>query len=501
MDLMPAPIHFRFSLSALAMLATTPALALTAEELWAEWQSQSAAMDQMVTATEVVPGNGSLTINGFASTYRDDEVSTVARIDQIVMTEAGDGSVMVTMSDTYAITFTFMPGFGDPPVNLGVNMIMPDLEMRVSGEVGARLYEYAAPRITIEEGEISGGGGPPPTIDLMIALEDVAATYRIDGTDPSDLSYASTSSVAGIIGAVDVRPPPGEEGQLKAAFSVGAMEGEGSGRLGNLIEAGANPDIVPAGFDLSGAFSYESLTYEMTFESNADAFSLFYRNGGGRIAATFSETEVDYAVSARATTALMMGTEIPVPIDVSVGSAEIALRVPLAASTEPQALSARLAYQDVEISEELWGMADPAQAIPRDPISVVADLSGSVMVMANLLAMDPMAMGAPPGELRDMTLNELRISVGGATLTGSGSAEFAPGPIPMPVGSVDLQLSGGNGLLDRLQAAGLVPIEQLAMVRGMLGAFARPGATPDTLESTIEFTEGGGITANGVPLQ
>ena len=51
-------------------------------------------------------------------------------------------------------------------------------------------------------------------------------------------------------------------------------------------------------------------------------------------------------------------------------------------------------------------------------------------------------MGAPPGELRDMTLNELRISVGGATLTGSGSADFAPGPIPMPVGSVDLQLSG-----------------------------------------------------------
>jgi hypothetical protein len=63
------------------------------------------------------------------------------------------------------------------------------------------------------------------------------------------------------------------------------------------------------------------------------------------------------------------------------------------------------------------------------------------------------------------------------------------------------QLSGGNALLDTLQGAGIVPIEQLAMVRGMLGAFARPGATPDTLESTIEFTEGGGITANGVPLQ
>ena len=42
-------------------------------------------------------------------------------------------------------------------------------------------------------------------------------------------------------GALDVTPPPGEEGQLKVAFSLGAMEGEGEGRLGNLIEAGANP--------------------------------------------------------------------------------------------------------------------------------------------------------------------------------------------------------------------------------------------------------------------
>jgi hypothetical protein len=52
-----------------------------------------------------------------------------------------------------------------------------------------------------------------------------------------------------------------------------------------------------------------------------------------------------------------------------------------------------------------------------------------------------------------------------------------------------------------LQNSGLVPIEQLAMARGLMGAFTRPGAEPDTVESTIQFTEGGGISANGVPLQ
>jgi hypothetical protein len=39
------------------------------------------------------------------------------------------------------------------------------------------------------------------------------------------------------------------------------------------------------------------------------------------------------------------------------------------------------------------------------------------------------------------------------------------------------------------------------MARGMLGMFAIPGTTADSYTSTIEFLPGGGITANGMPLQ
>jgi hypothetical protein len=79
---------------------------------------------------------------------------------------------------------------------------------------------------------------------------------------------------------------------------------------------------------------------------------------------------------------------------------------------------------------------------------------------------------------------------------------FAPGQIvPQPVGRADLSLVGGNALLDQLQGAGVVNAEQAGMARGVAGMFTRPGALPDTLETTIEFLEGGSITANGVPLQ
>jgi hypothetical protein len=501
MDPMARPEAISVTLAALALTCATPALAVTAEELWAEWQAQSAAAGQVMTAQEVLPGDGTLTLRGFSSSVTDGDVSTVGRFDEIVMTENADGTVSIEPSDVYALTITFAVEDDAPPVSLGLDLIALDLVMTASGTPGARVYDYTASRITLEDGPVTGGEGPPPTIDLRIGMQDVAATYRIDGTDPANIAYDTTSSIGGTAGVVDVTPPPGEEGRLKIVFSIGATTASGAGQLGNLAQLAANPEGVPSGFDLSGEVTYDSANVEMTFEHPTEAFNLFAANTGGSMAATFSETEIDYRIATTDSETLFAGPDLPVPVEFSVGSAEVAFRVPLAAASAPQPMAVRLAYQDIIVSPQVWALADPMQSFPRDPITVIADLSGTVQLLTDLMTMDPEAMDATPGELRDLSLNELRVSVGGATLTGAGSATFAPGPVPMPVGSVDLQLSGGNALLDRLQAAGIAPVEQLAMVRGMLGAFARPGATPDTLESTIQFTEGGGITANGVPLQ
>lgn len=498
---MPRTTGLSPALCALSLTLATPALAVTAPELWAEWQAQSAALGQVVTAEAVVPGDGSLTLRGFTRSFDDGEVATTGRIDEIVMTETADGSVVIDLSDVYAITIRFAPNPGSAPVNLGVNLIAPDLVITVSGTPDARVYDYQASRITLEDGPITGGDGALPVIDLRVGLQDLAATYQIDATDMANIAYSSTSTIGGVAGVIDVTPPPGEEGQLKLSFSLGASTGSGSGRLGNMMELAANPDALPQDFDLNGRVSYASANLDLTFQHPRDAFNLFASNAGGSVSGSFADSGMDYRLTTTGSSTYFAGPDLPVPVEFSVASAEIALRLPLSASPDPQPVAARLAYQDVMLSPQIWALADPAGAFPRDPITVIADLSGTVQIMADLLTMDPEAMNAPPGELRQLSLNELRLSVGGATLTGDGAATFAPGPVPMPVGAVNLQLAGGNALMDRLQSAGIVPIEQLAMARGLLGAFARPGAAPDTLESTIQFTQGGGITANGVPLQ
>lgn len=478
-----------------------PLSALTADELWSEWQSQAAAMGQTMTVQAEIAGDGSLTLNGYTMRYVDPDVSMTVRLDQIVLTETADGRVAITPSDTYHLTFSFSPDFNGPPVDLNFALLATDLQVIASGTTAARVYDYSAARLTLEDRPITGGSGPLPVIDVTIDLADLTARYEIDGSDPGDLRYTSSTAIGGLSGAASITPPPGEEGHLKLSFALGASTSASEGQLGQMARFAEKPGAIPANFAASGALAYDSARLEVTFSHPRDAFTLLASNAGGRLSSDVSPAAMALTLSAAQSTTYLASRELPVPVAFTVAGAELAFDVPLSPSDQPQPFALRLAYRDLAPSAALWALADPAGAIPRDPITAIIDFGGTARIMRDLLALDPLGMGDAPGELVDLAINELRIAAAGAELTGSGRADFPPGPIPMPVGAVDLQMRGLNALFDRLQAAGLVPIEQLAMARGLLGAFARPGTAPDTLETRLEFTQGGGITANGVPLR
>ena len=145
-------------------------------------------------------------------------------------------------------------------------------------------------------------------------------------------------------------------------------------------------------------------------------------------------------------------------------------------------------------------MIDPGEQLPRDPATLIIDLGGQATLTEDIF--DPAyadgPFEGPPGELNGLKVNELKLSLAGAELTGDGDFTFKTEfGIPMPIGIANLMLTGGNGLLDTLVAMGLVPQEQATGARLMTGLFARPGDGPDSLVSTIEMKEDGAILANG----
>ena len=105
-----------------------------------------------------------------------------------------------------------------------------------------------------------------------------------------------------------------------------------------------------------------------------------------------------------------------------------------------------------------------------------------------------------------MNVNALQLTVAGADLTGTGAFTFdntdleTYGGMPKPTGKLALKLVGGNGLMDKLVALGVLPEDQAMSARMMLSMFANPGAGEDELNSELEFKDGG-FFANGQQLQ
>ncbi|QXT39823.1 DUF2125 domain-containing protein [Gymnodinialimonas ceratoperidinii] len=490
-----------YILSTLALAAASPAVAQTsAPELWAEWLAQAEATGQNVTA-DVTETDTGLTLSNLTVLFEDEAVTTRGVIDEIQMTENADGTISVSYSDLYTMTFTFSVDDDAPPANIEMLVRHENLGMEVSGEAGARVYAYAADQLSITEGRLWGGGSEPPTIDVDMVLTDLDSTYTITGTDPATMRFSSDGSLGGLTLRVELASPD-EPGSFKSGLMIGPMEATSAGTLLSLANLNQADDALPEGFELTGNTTYASMAFEMLFEAPQEGFAVNYRNDGGSIGAAIAPDEMSYNIAASGARAMITGTDIPVPVEFSVGSSEVALSLPLMASDAPQDMGLRVGVQELVVGDALLSMVDPGRALPRDPMSLLFDASGQVQLFMDLANIDPDEMTGPPGELRTLSVNEMNLSVGGAALTGTADFNFTPGQIvPMPVGSADLELAGGNALLDALIDGGLVPNEQGAFIRGAANVFARPGAGPDTLETTVEFGADGSITANGIPLQ
>ena len=109
--------------------------------------------------------------------------------------------------------------------------------------------------------------------------------------------------------------------------------------------------------------------------------------------------------------------------------------------------------------------------------------------------------------MNSIDINALELTAAGASLTGTGAFEIDNSDtqtfsgMPKPVGAVDLKLVGGNGLIDKLVAMGLLPEDQAMGARMMMGLFTIPSGKPDTLTSKIEVNDQGHVLANGQRLR
>ncbi len=487
-------------------LAPVAAVALSPEDAWQSWQDAAADAGVALTVGARAMSGGTLTLSGVAFAAEDDEGMTVTgSMDEVVFAGRGDGTVEVSLPDSYPVTLSGTDSSGAPS-SAALVVTHPGLSITMSDAAeGGVATEYAAPEIAVVVGDVTEDGAEADLAGA-VTLTGVAGRRARSGADIPEIESAfSAAGVAASFAGTDVE----SGGTFDLEVAAEDVTSRSSGTLTSFFSATEDlGTLIDEGFTVRGEGSSGPIAFSLATEGMPESFS-----AEGAIASTSGFARVDgerleYDVAYNAVALTASGSEIPFPqVTGGIGELRTRFAVPSTPTEEAQPMALTVALRDLTIGEEIWSMFDPAGALPRDPATLVIDLAGRLRLLADVFSEGAMERAEAPAEVEALDIEELRLSLAGAELTGVGAFTFdydAPGPFgppPAPDGAVSFRLEGAQGLLESLVRMGLLPEEQAMMARMMTGMIARPAPEGgDALVSEITVQPDGTILANGAPL-
>jgi hypothetical protein len=489
---------------ALIFLSSGAQAQVTPEEVWESWQAFSTSAGQELTVGSATRNGDTLEVKGVSVTMKDDlGGSFAANLDTLNFKDRGDGTVEVTMAESYPLTLAFPSGEGPEKLTLTVNQ--PGITIIAAGTATETSYDFAAPTVTVKVDEIVSD--PPAPADLIaeFTMTGNTAKYLVkrDGDKTALDSSFAAKSLAVTISGVD------ETGTaVKATASLADLSGTSKGNFLGADLMANMAAALNAGFTTDASFNFGAMAMDVDVTEATGPTKIKGSAAGGGFVLAIDKAKVNYGSSMTGASFAVSGPEIPFP-EVTLSYAEAAFNVliPASKSDVPQDFAFLTKLVDFTVSDDVWGMVDPGGTLSREPATIILDAKGTGFWKQDI--MDPSAQmegTAPPGELTSLDLTQVLVKAAGAEVSALGALTFDNtdlvtfGGLPAPTGKIDVNIKGVNTLIDNLIAMGLLPEDQAMGARMMLGMFATPGAGPDELTSVLEFKDKG-FFANGQQLQ
>lgn len=477
------------------LLGTTALHAdVTAEEVWKNWSDSYTAMGYKIAVGAQDKSGDTLTLRDVVMTADLPEGKTTLTIPELDLEEQ-DGEVEVTLSEEITGEATVIEG--ETTTTFAYKLRQSDLAVTVSGVPENMAYAIAAPELVLELDAVEADGKALP-LKLQATLSDTEGSYKVEiGAARTFLSDFTSAGLRGTVSGADPESGAtfnmsGDVADLKLSGKMVLPEGVLNTDLGPALAGGMAMDVVA---------SYGAGTYAVDGDSPDGPFKVTSAAESGEFSMAMSKDGISYRAGGKGTTVDMTAPDLPFPVSLSLDEALMDFAFPVTAQDKAVPFGAVVRLVGLSVSDEVWNMFDPGEQLPRDPATLIVDLSGALRPLADLFSTEATTAGAPPVEMEELNINEVKVSAVGAELTGTGKATFDNSQgIPMPLGSVDLKLAGFNGLMDKLVAMGLVPEDQMMFARMMLGLYAVPTGD-DEMSSKIEFKAGGEIYANGQRVQ
>ena len=495
-----------FGLGASAAMAD-----LSANDVWSDWKEYMSGFGYALSGVERDTGAG-LSVSNVAMTIPlpEDDGSLQFTMGDLNFVEQGDGTVSIEMEDSWVMAFSVDPA-DEEAVSGEMVFNQSGHSLIVSGEPDALSYDYKAAlaEMSMEGLTVDGVTVGPDVFSFNVLIGNIASVTSM--TLGTLRAYEQTLSSDKVSYAFKFKDPEGEEGTMDMRGEALGLSFKGGGDIPENTPADNASAMIAAGFAFDGAYEFTGGSSQVTFESPDGSGTMNSTSGGGTFGVAMSGEGLTYDTETRDLAVNALFSTFPLPMSFEAASARFDMLIPTVKGQDAQDFGMLVSLSDFKMADALWGIFDPTAQLPRDPATLTIDLVGKAKLLFDYL--DPAqaavleANDAAPGELEALTLNELTLDAAGARLTGAGAFTFDNADLatfngfPRPTGAVDLQLKGGNGLLDKLVAIGLLPEDQAMGARMMMGLFARPGEGEDALTSKIEINEQGHVLANGQRIQ
>ncbi len=482
---------------------------VTSRQVWDDWSGYIRGFGYEMQATENATSGG-LEVRDIVMAFQipEENMTITLKVPEMTFSDNSDGTVSLTLPPVLPLSIR-AEGPDTEDGEAVLEYLTDDFKLTFSGDASDMTYVYSAASLGLTLASLMVEGEPVKFDAARLDIADFSGTGQMK---TGNISTAVQDMKSGpVTYEVDFKDPSGNGNYLlmKGGNESLAMTGTSSFPENMNIE-----DIAAAlhgGFSFEGSYILGAGNMALDFQEEGATSKVNSTTGGSTLSVAMDENRLLYGGESQNVQMDFTSSDLPFPVSAAMDKAGFQLKMPISKTESAQDFALSLTLGNFTMSDMIWGMFDPEAKLPRDPATVAVDLSGMARLAFDLL--DPAQMEAVesgeqnPGELESVALNSLTVSAAGAKLTGDGAFTFDNSDtttydgMPKPIGTINLALTGGNGLLDALVAMGLLPEDQAMGVRMMMGMFAVPGEGEDALKSQLEFNEAGQILANGQRLK
>ena len=491
---------------ALVFLATAARADVTPQEVWASWQAMATSAGQELSVGNTADSGDVVEVTDLAVTTKDQMGGSASvTFDKLTFKDNGDGTVTVTMPDSYPIQMAF-PKSEDGPGAIKLTVSQPGTVIVAGGSATETSYQITAPTMTVTLDEVTDETGKVLDTEASMVMTEVAGGYLVSKTGEIMGLESTLAAKSAELNLSGKGSDGGGSGTVIVSFADLNMATKG-----NFLNPELMADMAAAlngGFTMDASISFGAMSMDVDVTDPTGPTKVIADATGGSFIVALDKTRLNYGTALSWAKFTVSGPEIPFPqLEVAFAESAFNVDMPVSKSESPQDFSYLTKVVDFTVSEEVWGLFDPAGTLARDPATIIVDLKGKGFWKEDIMNPSLRMEGAqPPGELHSLDLTQVLAKAAGAEVSATGALTFDNADlatfegVPRPDGQVTVNIKGVTKLVDNLIALGVLGEDEAMGFRMGLAMVAKPGPGPDELVSEIEFKDGG-LYTNGMRMK